>query len=211
MSTCATVTFANLVSIEDWMTFAAERDIRYSQNTVGQSTFYGGGAEIRLGNKGTVRELADGRIDWATARPPEFFPKVVLTFLHGADLGMFCDTIRAVYATFPGVSVTRDVELDSFLVDLPLTQGIEKHDDLLPTDMVEGWAFAADGYEAPVQSGNARIARDGELWSLHIDGILRAKTRELNDAFAFAGRCDWSWWHGEMPEQKQKQAALPRR
>ncbi|MCV9963677.1 hypothetical protein OIU34_17390 [Pararhizobium sp. BT-229] len=208
MSTYATVSFASPISIDVWMEFAFARDIRFSPNTIGQNTFYGGGAEISLEGKGSVEEGPDGRIDWSSARPPMSFQSISLKVLHGADIEVFVETVNAVYSELAGVAVTRNVELDSFLVGLPVVHPIDKHDDLLPTDMVEGWAFVDGGYEATVQSGNARIGRDGDLWNLHIDGILRAKSRELNDGFAFAGRCDWNWWHGERPERRLARAAL---
>ncbi|MBY3433253.1 hypothetical protein HFN89_03625 [Rhizobium laguerreae] len=211
MSIVATVDFAAPVKIEDWMTFAFARDIRFSPQTVGQNTFYGGGAEIRLDGEGTVKEAPDGRYDWASVKPPLSFSRISLKLLHGAGVETFVETIKAVYTDLGGLNVTRDVEMESFLVDLPLVSPIDKYDDLRPTDMVEGWVFVGDAYEAVVQSGTARIARDGDFWSLHVDGILRAKVRELNDGFAFAGRCDWRYWHGDSPERRPKQAALPGR
>jgi hypothetical protein len=212
MSILASIYFTSPVSIDAWMKIAFARDIRFSPNTIGQSTFYGGGAEVSLDGEGTVERRPDGSIDWASAKPPLSFSEISLKLLHGADVDTFVETVKSVYHELSGVSVSRDVELESFLVDLPIICPIEEYDDLLPTDMVEGWVFANGGYEAKVKSGNARIARDGDLWSLHIEGILRAKVRELNDAFAFAGRCDWRYWHGERPEQpKPKQAALPGR
>ncbi|MCS4089737.1 hypothetical protein [Rhizobium sp. BK176] len=212
MSIVASVYFAVPVSIDDWMKLAFARDIRYSPNTVGQSTFYGGGAEVSLAGNGTVGRRPDGSFDWMSAKPPLSFSKVSLTLMRGADVNTYVETVKAVYHELSGAHVTSDVELESFLVDLPIVSPIDKYDALLPTDVVEGWAFVDDGYEAKVQSGTARIARDGDLWSLHVEGILRAKVRELNDGFAFAGRCDWRYWHGERPEQpKQKQAALPGR
>jgi hypothetical protein len=178
---------------------------------MGQNTFYGGGAEISLDGEGTVERRADGSYDWLSAKPPVSFSRISLTLRHGADIGTFVETVKAVYEALEGVTVDRDVELESFLVDLPLVSPIDEYDDLRPTDMVEGWAFVDDGYEASVQSGSARITRDGDLWSLHIGGILRAKVRELNDGFAFAGRCDWRYWHGDMPaEFRPKQPTLPR-
>lgn len=208
MSASATVSFAAPVSIDVWMEFASARDICYSPRTIGQSTFYGGGAEISLEGEGSLDEEPDGSIDWSSARPPTSFRSVSLRVLHGADVEVFVETVHTIYSGLAGVAVTRSVELDSFLVSLPVLHPLDRHDDLLPTDMVEGWAFVEGGYEATVQSGGARIACDGNLWSLHIDGILRAKSRELNDVFAFAGRCDWNWWHGERPERRQAQAAL---
>lgn len=208
MSASATVSFAAPISIDAWMEFASARGIRYSPRTIGQSTFYGGGAEISLEGEGSVDEEPDGSIDWSSARPPLSFRSISLRVLHGADVEVYAETVHAVYSGLAGVAVTRSVELDSFLVDLPVVHPIDKHDDLLPTDMVEGWAFVDGGYESTVQSGSARLVRDGDLWNLHIDGILRAKSRELNDGFAFAGRCDWNWWHGERPERRQPQAAL---
>jgi hypothetical protein len=182
--------------------------IRFSPNTIGQNTFYGGGAEITLEGKGSVEEAANGTINWSSARPPMSFRSVSLKVLHGADIETFVDTVNSVYSKFESIAVNRDVELDSFLVDLPILYPIEKGDDLLPTDMVEGWAFVDSGYVASVQSGQAQVIRNDDLWCLHIDGILRAKTRELNDIFALAGRCDWNWWQGERPERKQPQAML---
>lgn len=202
---------ATPVSIDHWMKLAFERDFRFSPQTIGQNTFYGGGAEITLGGEGTVERRADGSYDWMSAKPPLSFSRMTMTLRHGADIATFVETVKTVYDALEGVTVTRDVELESFLVDLPLVSAIDKYDDLRPTDMVEGWAFVDEGYEAAVQSGHARIASDGDLWSLHIDGVLRAKVRELNDGFAFAGRCDWRYWHGDMPaEPRPKQAALPR-
>lgn len=192
------------------MAFCGPRGISFSPATCDQTYFYGGGAEIDLEGKGHLPlKRRDGSPDFENASPPSVFRALTMKVRHGATFEEAAETARQMFAALPVASVNRSVELDAFLVDLPLTLEIEKGDDLLPTDMVEGWRFQDGGYEANVESGEARIHSEGGLWRLSVDGVARVSTRELNDAFAYAGRCDWRWWYGPKPASMNKAGALP--
>lgn len=192
------------------MDFCGPRGISFSPRTMTQNYFYGGGGEIALDGRGELRRLADGRLDFDGATPPMSFERLSISVRHGATFEEAAETVNAMFSELPVLSVDCSVELQAFVTHLPMTCEIEKGDDLYPTDMVEGWVLRDAGYEASVQSRQARIVEGDGLWRLSVSGIPRASARQLNDLFAFAGRCDWTWWQGVRPEREAEAvAALP--
>lgn len=106
------------VSGEAWAEFCRDHAIRYSPQTVGQSTFYAGEVEICFGRDGTepVKVDAPGhfdgwRYDWDTAKPPDYAERVTFsTFHYGSAMPQVAVLARAFWLRFGG-RVSADEEL----------------------------------------------------------------------------------------------------
>lgn len=209
--------FDRVVTISEWLDFAASNDITYSPNTVGQSTFYAGatevrlpggqvfhvsGVSVRLDREGTVADSGSGRIDWSTARPPQTFKRLSVSVGFGSPVAALGELLGALAAWEPA-TIGCSPELDHFCVEIPRRVELEPGErlEIMSTDYPGGWTFAGGEYSARVQSGEAVISPgDAGRWSLSVSGVRRASFRDLDSAFAFAGRCDWDWWEGARPE-----------
>jgi hypothetical protein len=208
MSSSAYLTFVEPISLQDWMLFCEEHDIRYRPNTIGQSTFYGGSTQITATPEGTLQHDENGMPIWSTATPPSVISELtVSTFFHG-DLDSVGATINAIAERFP-CSASSAPELSHLLVDVPQTHEIDELNDFISTDFVEGWTFLDDIYTAKVPAGNAMISKSNTHWTATISGVKRGTFVDLNHAFAFAGRASWDWWYGSRPDKQAELRALP--
>lgn len=207
MSSNAYLTFFKPISLNDWYVFCEENGIRYSPNTMGQSTFYQGTTQISAEPYGTVEEDERGYPIWSTARPPEFLSRMTVgTFWHG-DLNSVGTTINAIAARFK-CRASCSPELSHLLVDIPQTHHIDELNDFISTDFPHAWMFQGDAYTASVQAGIARITQAGDNWTLEISGVKRGTFVDLNHAFAFASRASWDWWYGPRPDETTNTQAL---
>lgn len=200
MSSSAYLNFIEAISLSEWSDFCEENEIRFSPNTMGQSTFYLGSTQIGAQPYGTVDEDERGYPIWSTARPPEFISQMTVgTFFHG-DLNSVGITINAIASRFK-CTASCDPELAHLLVDVPQTHEIDELNDFISTDFPAAWMFQGDTYTAPVQAGLARITKAGDNWSVELSGVKRGTFIDLNHAFAFAGRASWDWWYGPRPDE----------
>ena len=200
MSSSAYIKLTEPLSLDDWWKFCEENAIRYSPNTMGQSTFYQGSTQISAKPNGTVDEDERGYPVWSTATPPAFFSHMTVgTFLYG-DLNSVGTVINAIASQF-SCTASCDPELSHLLVDIPQTHDIDEQNDFISTDFPEAWTFQGDVYTASVQAGLAIIAKAEKGWAVEISGVKRGTFIDLNHAFAFAGRATWDWWYGPRPEE----------
>ncbi|TLX15986.1 hypothetical protein [Rhizobium sp. MHM7A] len=208
MSSAAYLKFKEEIPLTEWAAFCEEHSIRYSPNTVGQATFYGGSTEISVTPQGSVERDERNRPIWSTAQPPAFISRMTVGTFYQGDLGSVGSTINAIASRFP-CTASCDPELAYLLVNVPQTHEIDEMNDFISTDFVEAWTFLDDAYTLSVPAGDARVTKSGENWAVELSGIKRGTFIDLNHAFAFAGRASWNWWYGPRPEEQTHTKALP--
>jgi hypothetical protein len=207
MSSSAYLKFKQDISLDDWSVFCEDNAIRYSPNTMGQSTFYQGSTQISAKPDGTVDDDERGYPVWSTAKPPAFISQMTVgTFFHG-DLDSVGSTINSIASRF-ACTASSSPELSHLIVDVPQTHEIDELNDFISTDFPAAWSFKGDAYTASVPAGLATITKAGEHWAVDISGVKRGTFIDLNHAFAFAGRASWDWWYGPRPEEPTDQKVL---
>lgn len=202
MSSSLTLTFTNEVRLDDWMDFCREHGISYRQNTIGQSTFYGGSTQISLSPDGTIEEDEMGRPIWETARPPSSIKEACVSTYFCGDLVSVGEVINEIASRF-SCTASGAPELAHLILDIPQTYQIYEADEFISTDFVDAWSFSEGAYSATVQAGDARVTPAGENWVVELSGVKRGTFVDLNQAFAFASRAYWDWWYGERPVEKE--------
>jgi len=191
MSSSVYITLDNPVNIDRWAQICEKYRIVYSPQTIGGRTFYYGGhgcVEITIGDYSSVEKL------------PEYFSKITVSSFYMKNLEAIAEVVHCIIAELNG-TINAASELEHLLVDLPSTYlpGDDYDaEDLEVTDFPEGWqALGVTSLSARVSAGQATIYRSDGLYRLEIDGIKRASFWRLQQAMAFAGRCDWRFWCGE--------------
>ena len=105
------------IPVSEWLEFCERHAIRYSPNTVGQNVFYADDVEITFGGptQGAI-ERANGRPDFATAKPPSSAYDVWVSTFSGGNLHGVARMAALIWLQWGRASLDADPEIQRALV-----------------------------------------------------------------------------------------------